>query len=485
MATIKNSAVDAELRVPPKDETAEQKFLSALMLDGSALQRVTQEFGRIEESEFYSEKHRLIYGAILRRSEISDNFEPTVIKSTLEVNGLLDKAGGAGYLAQLLQIGGNISSVSDYARIIRESYRRRQLISLAEKILDSGYAPKGRNIRELYSQAQSMVYDAVTENDSEGSQGPKPIVEISNALIKRINENLVSGTKMRGVASGFSELDHLTLGLQGGTLNIIAARPGIGKTSFAMNIVENIVLDKDVTKPGLVFSMEMPAESIAMRMLSAFGQVPLQDLTNGEVSPSQWERIINKLMLLTGKRLSNDNVEEFYNKLYIDDTGAITPAELRSRAYQIAEREGGLSVIMVDYIQLMKGDGQQENRALEIGSISRSLKLLSKELNCPILCLSQLNREVDSRKDHRPMNSDLRESGSIEQDADLIMFLHRESVYREKNDSNADDGHALLIIGKNRNGALKDIELQFIGEYTSFYDKTQPVDNDAPPFDQY
>ena len=252
-----------------------------------------------------------------------------------------------------------------------------------------------------------------------------------------------------------------------------------------MNIVENIVLDTDVTKPGLVFSMEMPAESIAMRMLSAFGQVPLQDLTNGEVSPSQWERIINKLMLLTGKRLSNDNVEEFYNKLYIDDTGAITPAELRSRAHQIAEREGGLSVIMVDYIQLMKGDGQQENRALEIGSISRSLKLLSKELNCPILCLSQLNREVDSRKDHRPMNSDLRESGSIEQDADLIMFLHRESVYREKNDSNADDGHALLIIGKNRNGALKDIELQFIGEYTSFYDKTQPVDNDAPPFDQY
>lgn len=480
MASNRNKASDLELRVPPKDETAEQKLLSALMLDGSTLQKITQELGRIEEREFYSEKHRLIYGAILRRAEISDNFEPTVIKSTLEINGLLDKAGGVGYLAQLVQMGGSPAAAVDYATIIRECFRRRQLILVAEQILDSSYAPKGRDVRELYSQAQSLVYDAVTENDSEASQGPKPIVEVSTALIQRIQENQASGTKMRGVATGFSELDQLTLGLQGGTLNIIAARPGIGKTSFAMNIVENIVLDPDVKKPGLVFSMEMPADAIAMRMLSSFGQVPLQKLTNGEIDPSQWERIINKLYLLTGKRANKEYADDMFSKLYIDDTGAITPAELRSRAHQIADREGGLSVIMVDYIQLMKGDGQQENRALEIGSISRSLKLLSKELNCPILCLSQLNREVDSRKDHRPMNSDLRESGSIEQDADLIMFLHRESVYKEKNDSSSDDGKAQLIIGKNRNGALKDIELQFVGEYTSFYDKAQPIMDNVP-----
>ena len=472
------------LRVPPKDENAEQRLLAALMLDGSCLQKVNEAVGRLKEEDFYSEKNRLIFSAILRRSECSDNFDPTLVKATVENNGLLDKAGGPGYLAQLLQGGGSPSSAPDYALVVRECCRRRQLIALGEKIADSGYAPDGRDVRTLYSQAQSIVYDAVTANDSEVSEGPRPIVEVSKALIERIHANLASGTKMRGVPSGFSELDQLTLGLQGGTLNIIAARPGVGKTSFAMNIVENIVLNPDVKKPGLVFSMEMPAEAIAMRMLSNFGQVPLQKLTNGGAEASQWERIITKLMLLTGKRENEDHEEEMYNKLYIDDTGNISPAELRSRAHQIADREGGVSVIMIDYIQLMKGDTDQENRALELGGISRSLKLLSKELDCPVLCLSQLNREVDSRKDHRPMNSDLRESGSIEQDADLILFLHRESLYREKTDEHGDDGQATLIVGKNRNGALKDIELQFIGEYTSFYDKAQPVGEVPLPLEE-
>ena len=481
MPPKKKNQINTDLRVPPFDETAEQRLLSALMLDGSCLQKVIQEVGRLEEDEFYSEKNRLIYGAILRRSELSDNFEPTVIKSTLDNNGFLEKAGGAGYLAEIAAIGGSAVSAPDYAKIIRECFRRRQLIAVAEDILDSGYFPQGRDIRDLFAQAQSKVYDMVTENDSSVSEGPRSIVDITNVLIGRIHANLESGTQMRGVPTGFTELDQLTLGLQGGTLNIIAARPGIGKTSFAMNIVENIVLNPDVKKPGLVFSMEMPAEAIAMRMLSNFGQVPLQQLTNGAAGAAQWERIINKITLLTGTRENEDHQQEMYNKLFIDDTGAITPAELRSRAHQIADREGGISVIMVDYIQLMKGDGVQENRALEIGSISRSLKLLSKELDCPILCLSQLNREVDSRKDHRPMNSDLRESGAIEQDADLIMFLHRESAYREKTDENGDDGQALLIVGKNRNGALRDIELQFIGEYTSFYDKAQPIGNEPPP----
>lgn len=471
------------LKAPPKDEDAERHLLGALLLDGSCLQQITQELGRLEPREFYAEKHRLIYSAILQRSSFSDNFDPMIIKATLETNGYLDKAGGAGYLSGLLQSGGSPGSAVDYARIIRETSKRRQLIALAEKIAASGYEPKGRDVRTLFSEAQSVIYDAVTENEGAESEGPQPITQVSDRLIKKIKENLASGTQMRGVATGFSELDMLTQGLQGGTLNIIAARPGVGKTSFAMNIVENIVLEPAVKKPGLVFSMEMPAEAIALRMLSNFGQVPLQKLTNGAASESQWERIVKKLMLLVGHRQNENGESDTYNKLYIDDTGAITPAELRTRARQIADLEGGLSVIMVDYIQLMKGDGDQENRALELGQISRSLKLLSKELDCPVLCLSQLNREVDSRKDHRPMNSDLRESGSIEQDADLIMFLQRESIYREKTDENGDDGKATLIIGKNRNGALKDIDLQFIGEYTSFYDQAQPVGDEPPPFD--
>ena len=275
---------------------------------------------------------------------------------------------------------------------------------------------------------------------------------------------------MHGVPTGFTELDELTSGLRGGTLNIIAARPGVGKTSFAMNIVTNIAMNTEEHRPALVFSLEMPATEIAMRMLSSLGRVSSKDLVSGKVSPDQWNNIIRKIQLLTDKDdKGNERV-----KLYIDDTSdiALTPLELRSRARKIASENGGLSCIMVDYIQLMKSQTKLDNRSQEVGEISRSLKQLSKELNVPILALAQLNREVEGRKDHRPLNSDLRESGSLEQDADMIMFIHREDSYKKKSEA---DGKAILIVSKNRAGATADIELQFQGEYTTFYDKENPT----------
>ena len=260
-----------------------------------------------------------------------------------------------------------------------------------------------------------------------------------------------SNKQMHGVATGFRELDELTSGLRGGTLNIIAARPGVGKTSFAMNIVANIAMDLNETRPALVFSLEMPAKEIATRMLSSFGRVSGKDLVSGKASADQWHRIIQKVRLLTRKDESNQD----RSMLYIDDTSdiALTPLELRSRARKIALDNGGLSVIMVDYIQLMKSQTKLENRAQEVGEISRSLKQLSKELDVPILALAQLNREVEGRKDHRPMNSDL-----------------RDDVYKAGNDG---DGKATLIVSKNRNGSTKDIELQFQGAYTTFYNKDE------------
>ncbi|MDD7021595.1 MAG: replicative DNA helicase [Aeromonadales bacterium] len=471
----------ARIRIVPANDDAERRFLGAIMLDGSSLERVTREIGLLKEEAFFGKRNRLVYHAILERAESSSNFDPTIISAWLESNGHLEEAGGNGYLSSLMNSGADPGSAPEYARIISECYKRRQIIALAGEVTQSAYEPDGREADMLFNEAQSKFYDAAEANRGEDAGRPRPMIEVTGAVIERIRENMHSGSRMRGVASGFRELDELTLGLQGGTLNIIAARPGVGKTSFAMNIVENIVLNPEVKKPGLVFSLEMPSESIALRMLSNFGQVPMQNLVNGEVPVSGWDRIMGKMRLLSVEREDHKGT---FDKLFIDDSGSVTPAELRARAREIAEINGGLSVIMVDYLQLMKGDSDSaENRALELGSISRSLKLLSKELDVPVLALSQLNREVESRKDHRPMNSDLRESGSLEQDADLIMFLHREALYHERTDESADDGRALLIVSKNRNGALKDIDLQFIGEYTSFYDKEQPVGEMPPPPD--
>ncbi len=463
---------------PPSDIQAERNFLGALLLDGTLLTKVNNEVGMIDVDDFASEKNQTVYKAILNRAAISDDFNPVIISDILETQGDLEKAGGRNYVLDLSSVTSPISSICDYATIIINKSKRRKLIVIAEQIVRMCYVPDGKSVNEIYDEAQGLVFKLSQENAQKDS-GPKPVIPVASDIIKKIESKEYLQTS-NGIPTGFIEFDSLTKGLQPGSLNIVAARPGMGKTSFAMNIVSNIALNTDINKPALVFSLEMPIEQIVMRMLSSFGRVSMSDMMQCNVTADQWHDMIRKISLLS---IPSADGTDKKNKMYIDDSGDITPLELRSRARQLALEHGGLSVIMVDYIQLMRSQTKAASRSLEVGEISRSLKLLAKELEVPIIALSQLNRDVEGRKDHRPMNSDLRESGSLEQDADMILFLHREYAYTK---SEEDISKALLIVSKNRNGATKDIKLQFQGEYTTFYDLDNNVSiiNEDIPVDE-
>lgn len=477
----KNNSQDelSAYKEPPKNLEAEHNFLGSLILDGSLLEKVRETVGMLEVSEFSSSKNQVVYEEILSRAATSDDFNVTVLCAELERKGRLSDAGGMVYIAGLTELTGPSAAVSEYAKIIRDTSRRRRLIKVSEHIEKICYSPNGLTVDEIYDEAQGLIFK-LAESNTAVDEGPVPMTTVAYNLIKKIRDDVDQGRKMNGVASGFTDLDEITQGFRPGTFNIIAARPGVGKTSFAMNIVSNIAMNVDEHRPALVFSLEMPANEIAMRLISSFGRVPGKDLAAGRVSPEQWKDIIRKVKLLTeSDGNGNDRV-----KLYIDDSSDLTPLELRSRARKIAAENGGLSCIMIDYIQLMRSQSKHDNRSQEVGEISRSLKQLSKELEVPIFALAQLNRDVEARKDHRPMNSDLRESGSLEQDADMIMFIDRDVNRGE----NSDDSKATLIIGKNRSGATADIELQFQGAYTTFYDKANYIatDDEVPlPEDDY
>ena len=451
---------------PPKDLDAERNFLGAIIQDGSLLSAVAEAIGPLSPLDFASKRNSLIYETIMKRSAQLEDFNVTVLCDLLETDGLLEQAGGRVYIASLLDSANAPSSaVIEFAQIIRNKSKRRQLIAASERIIDMCYQPEGRTVKEIYDEAAGSIFKLV-ESSNQNIEGPQPAVPKAVQLLLKIQDELQRESMMSGVPTGFVELDELTQGLQPGSLNIIAARPSVGKTSFAMNIVANIAMNPNVHKPALVFSLEMPTEQILMRLLSTFGRVSMNKLKTGEVQNNQWMDMVRKLKLLA------ETVNgETRDKLYIDDSGDITPLELRARARKLYMEHGGLSVIMIDYIQLMRSQTKATSRTLEIGEISRSLKLLAKELSVPILALAQLNREVDSRKDHRPLNSDLRESGSLEQDADMIMFLHREAIYGPAPGGEDNSNQATLIIGKNRNGAIADIDLHFVGEYTAFFDK--------------
>ena len=421
------------LRDPPKDLEAERNLLGALMQDGTLLSAISESVGTLQEEEFASDRNRIIYSTILKRSATTEDFNPTAVCAQLETDGNLERAGGRSYLDTLItNSGAPTAAVIEFAQIIRNKAKRRAMIAVGEQIIDMCYAPQGRSVKEIFDEASGEVFKLV-EASQDNNEGPQPAVPKAVELLMQIQDNLRHEATMTGIPTGYTELDAITQGLQPGSLNIIAARPSVGKTSFAMNIV---------------------------------GRVSMNKLKSGEVQNHQWMDMVRKVKLLAERHGDTNR-----DKLYIDDSGDITPLELRARARKLALENDGLSVIMIDYVQLMRSQTKAANRTLEIGEISRSLKMLAKELNVPILALAQLNREVDNRKDHRPLNSDLRESGSLEQDADMIMFLHRDAVYGQASGGEDNSHQALLIIGKNRNGATADIDLYFMGEYTAFYDK--------------
>ncbi|MGM0525721.1 MAG: replicative DNA helicase [Pseudomonadota bacterium] len=458
-ARTKDKSVEA-LRSAPHSIEAEQSVLGGLMLDNDAWDKVA---GSIIAEDFYHRGHRLIFQAMQKLSDNSQPMDLVTVSEVLEAQAELDKVGGFAYLGEISKNTPSAANILAYANIVRERAVLREMIAAANDIAESGYDTQGRNSQELLDEAESKVF-RIAEKRTSATEGPKGVGDILARTVERIEalSKIKNHNGVTGVSSGFHDLDQMTAGLQPSDLLIVAARPSMGKTTFAMNLAENIAMNQD--KPVLVFSLEMPAEQIMMRMLASLSRVDQNKVRTGRLEDDDWARIASVMNILNDK-----------NNLYIDDASGLTPTEVRSRSRRIARDHGGLSMIMVDYLQLMTVPGMSENRTLEIAEISRSLKSLAKELNVPVVALSQLNRSLEQRSDKRPVNSDLRESGSIEQDADVIMFIYRDEVYHP---DSAEQGLAEIIIGKQRNGPIGKVELKFHGHLSRFDNYARGTDDE-------
>lgn len=441
------SVLSQVTKAPPHSIEAEQAVLGGLMLDNQAWDKIAD---RLSEADFYRVDHQKIFRAIVDLASRSHPFDVLTLAENLKTTDSLDEAGGDSYLFELAKNTPSASNVIAYADIVRERSILRQLIGVAQTIAEDAFDPQGQTSREVLDQAEQKVF-AIAEQTSRNQQ----VASIKTLLAKaldRIDTLYHSGTGMTGLSTGFQDFDQMTSGLQAADLVIIAGRPSMGKTAFAMNIAEHIAIQEN--KTVLVFSMEMPGESLATRMMSSLGRINQLNVRSGKLSAEDWPRINHAI-----ERLSQA-------PLLIDDSASLSPAELRARARRVTRERGPLGLVIVDYLQLMHVHGTSENRAVEVSEISRNLKALAKELNVPVIALSQLNRGLEQRTDKRPIMSDLRDSGSIEQDADLIVFIYRDEVYRENNPETK--GKAEIIIGKQRNGPIGKIMLTFLGQYTRF-----------------
>lgn len=455
---LSDAQVDA-IKMPPHSLEAEQSVIGGLLLDNERWDTVSE---RVLASDFYSRPHRLIFEAVKQILEESQPLDLITLSEHLELREQLDDVGGFAYLADLAKNTPSAANINAYADIVAERALVRNLIGVANEIADAGYDPQGRSSEDLLDLAESKVFAIAEERTSE-NEGPQSVDNILEKTLERIE--LLYKTPQDGVTgvnTGFSDLNKKTAGLQGSDLVIVAARPSMGKTTFAMNLCENAAMDQD--KPVLIFSLEMPADQIMMRMLASLSRVDQTKIRTGQLDDEDWARISSTMGVLMEKK-----------NMFIDDSSALTPTEIRSRARRVAREHGGLSMIMVDYLQLMRVPALSDNRTLEIAEISRSLKALAKELNVPVVALSQLNRSLEQRADKRPVNSDLRESGSIEQDADLIMFIYRDEVY---NPESSLKGIAEIIIGKQRNGPIGSVRLTFQGQFSRFDNYAGPAFDD-------
>ena len=449
----------AGLKVPPHSIEAEQSVLGGLMLDNERWDDVAE---RVVADDFYTRPHRHIFTEMARLQESGSPIDLITLAESLERQGQLDSVGGFAYLAELSKNTPSAANISAYADIVRERAVVREMISVANEIAEAGFDPQGRTSEDLLDLAESRVFK-IAESRANKDEGPKNIADVLYATVARIEQlfqQLHDG--VTGVNTGYDDLNKKTAGLQPSDLIIVAARPSMGKTTFAMNLVENAAMLQD--KPVLIFSLEMPSEQIMMRSLASLSRVDQTKIRTGQLDDEDWARISGTMGILLEKR-----------NIYIDDSSGLTPTEVRSRARRIAREHGGIGLIMIDYLQLMRVPALSDNRTLEIAEISRSLKALAKELNVPVVALSQLNRSLEQRADKRPVNSDLRESGSIEQDADLIMFIYRDEVYHENSDLK---GIAEIIIGKQRNGPIGTVRLTFNGQWSRFDNYAGPQYDD-------
>ncbi len=443
----------AALKVPPHSIEAEQSVLGGLMLDNAAWDKVAD---MVAEEDFYRRDHRLIFHAIRTLAERSEPSDVVTLAEWLDKRSELEDAGGIAYLGALAANTPSAANIKSYATIVRERSVTRQLIRISNDIADAAFNPEGRSVYELLDEAEKKVYQ-IADQGSRSRVGFTGMKELLTKAVDRIDQLFSMDSPITGIATGYNDFDNMTAGLQRSDLVIVAGRPSMGKTSFAMNIVEHVGIKEQ--KPVAVFSMEMPGEQLALRMMSSLGRIDQKKVRTGKLDDDDWPRLTSAVGLLAEA------------PIFIDDTPALSPTEVRARARRLArDHEHGLGMIVIDYLQLMQVTGFKENRTAEISEISRSLKGLAKELSCPVVALSQLNRSLEQRPNKRPVMSDLRESGAIEQDADIIVFIYRDEVY---NDESQDKGTAEIIIGKQRNGPIGTVRLAFLGKYTRFENLAQ------------
>ena len=438
----------AQLRIPPHSIEAESSVLGGLLLDNDAWDRVGDV---LIDTDFYRYEHRLVYAAVGKLVNESKPADVITVHEELQRQGKGEEIGGLAYLNALAQYVPSASNIRRYAEIVRERSILRQLVSASDDIATNAFNPKGRAVAAILDEAEGKIFK-IGEQSSRMKQGFQGMDSLVVQLLDRVQEMADNPNDVTGVPTGFYDLDRMTAGLQGGDLVVLAARPSMGKTAFAINIAEHVALNEGL--PVAVFSMEMGASQLAVRIVGSIGRIDQSHLRTGRLTDEEWPRLTEAI-----ERLRTVS-------LHIDETPGLTPAELRANARRLARQCGKLGLIVVDYLQLMTGSSSgDENRATELGEISRGLKALAKELQCPVIALSQLNRSVEQRTDKRPMMSDLRESGAIEQDADIIMFIYRDDYY---NKDSREPGVAEIIIGKQRNGPTGTVKLAFLKPLTRF-----------------
>jgi replicative DNA helicase len=437
------------LKVPPHSVEAEQSVLGSLLIENDAWDRIGDV---VREDDFYRFDHRLIFQHIARLIEKSRPADVVTVFESLQSVQRADEVGGLAYLNALAQSVPSAANIRRYAEIVRDRSVLRRLVGVADEIASSAYNPQGKDTAQLLDEAESKVF-AIAEDGSRGQAGFQALPDVLGNVVTRIDElyHRDDPSDVTGVPTGFNDLDGMTSGLQSGDLVIVAGRPSMGKTAFSLNIGEHVAVDQGL--PVAVFSMEMGANQLALRLLSSVGRLDQQRLRTGRLQTEDWPK------LTAGIQRMQDA------QLFIDETPALNALELRARARRLARQCGKLGLIIIDYLQLMSASTSGENRATEISEISRALKALAKELDCPVIALSQLNRSLEQRPNKRPVMSDLRESGAIEQDADVILFIYRDEVY---NPDSQDKGSAEIIIGKQRNGPIGTVRLTFLRELTKF-----------------
>ena len=442
-----HTSAAAALKIPPHSIEAEQAVLGGLMLDNAAWDQIAD---KVNEEDFYRRDHRLIFRAISELVEKSSPCDVVTLAEWLDKRNELNNAGGLAYLGALARDTPSAANIRAYADIVRERSVLRQLIRVGTDIANDAFQPDGRSSKELLESAEQHVF-RIAEQGGRSQQGFVGLKQLLTGAVDRIDTLFQRDDPITGVATGYTEFDNKTAGLQPGDLIIVAGRPSMGKTSFAMNIAEHAAIRG--RQPVAVFSMEMSGEQLAMRMMSSLGRIDQHKVRTGKLDDADWPRLTSAVSILAEA------------PMFIDDTPSLSPTELRARARRLKREHGGLGLIVIDYLQLMQVSNTRENRATEISEISRNLKALAKELRVPVMALSQLNRSLESRPNKRPVMSDLRESGAIEQDADLIVFIYRDEVYDQ---DSPDKGKAEIIIGKQRNGPIGSIDLAFLGQYTRF-----------------